>query len=98
MKKATRKVVLRLKEVREQKHLTYQEIVDICENNREAVSLSSVKRLFAPGSEDKADYRRSTLEVNSSNSLSVTISLLPNQRLVPRRMLRGLLFLIPRVM
>ena len=62
MKKATRKVILRLKEVREQKHLTYQEIVEICENNNESVSISSVKRLFAKGSEDRSDYRRSTLE------------------------------------
>ena len=62
MKKATRKVILRLKEVREQKHLTYQEIVEICENNNESVSISSVKRLFAKGSEDRSDYRRYTLE------------------------------------
>ena len=62
MREATRKVILRLKEAREQKHLTYQEIVDICENNKETVSLSSVKRLFAPGSEDRSDYRRYTLE------------------------------------
>lgn len=62
MREATKKVILRLKEAREQKHLTYQEIVDICENNKETVSLSSVKRLFAPGSEDRSDYRRYTLE------------------------------------
>lgn len=62
MRERTRKVILRLKEVREQKSLTYQEIVDICENNNESVSLSSVKRLFAKGSEDRSDYRRYTLE------------------------------------
>jgi uncharacterized protein with PIN domain len=62
MRERTRKVILRLKEAREQKSLTYQEIVDICENNNESVSLSSVKRLFAKGSEDRSDYRRYTLE------------------------------------
>jgi septal ring factor EnvC (AmiA/AmiB activator) len=62
MRERTRKVILRLKEVREQKRLTYQEIVDICENNNESVSLSSVKRLFAKGSEEGSDYRRYTLE------------------------------------
>ena len=62
MRERTRKVILRLKEAREQKSLTYQEIVDICENNNESVSLSSVKRLFAKGSEDRSDYRRCTLE------------------------------------
>ena len=62
MKEATRKVILRLKEVKEQKRLTYQEIVDLCETNNEPVSLSSVKRLFAKGSEDKSDYRQYTLD------------------------------------
>ena len=62
MRERTRKVILRLKEAREQKSLTYQEIVDICENNNESVSLSYVKRLFAKGSEDRSDYRRYTLE------------------------------------
>ena len=61
MKEATRKVILRLKEVREQKRLTYQEIVDACEAQNEAVSLSSVKRIFAKGSEDGPDYRPYTI-------------------------------------
>lgn len=62
MREATRKVILRLKEVREQKRLTYQEIVESCEANNEPVSLSSVKRLFAKGSEDRSDYRQYTLD------------------------------------
>lgn len=61
MQEATRKVILRLKEVREQKRLTYQEIVDVCEAQNEAVSLSSVKRIFAKGSEDGPDFRPYTI-------------------------------------
>ena len=61
MKEATKKVILRLKEVRNQKGLTYQEIVDACEAQNEAVSLSTVKRIFAKGSEDGPDYRNYTI-------------------------------------
>lgn len=61
MRETTRKVILRLKEVREQKRLTYQEIVDACEAQGEAISLSSVKRIFAKGSEDGPDYRPYTI-------------------------------------
>lgn len=61
MRDTTRKVILRLKEVREQKRLTYQEIVDACEAQNEAISLSSVKRIFAKGSEDGPDYRPYTI-------------------------------------
>lgn len=61
MQEATRKVILRLKEVRNQKRLTYQEIVDACEAQNESVSLSSVKRVFAQGSENGSDFRPYTL-------------------------------------
>ena len=61
MQEATRKVILRLKEVKAQKGLTYQDIVDACEAQNEAVSLSTVKRIFAKGSEDGPDYRTYTI-------------------------------------
>ena len=61
MREATRKVILRLKEARTQKGLTYQDIVDACEAQNESVSLSTVKRIFAKGSEDGPDYRTYTI-------------------------------------
>lgn len=61
MKETTRRVILRLKEVKTQKNLTYQDIVDACEAQGEAVSLSTVKRIFAKGSEDGPDYRTYTI-------------------------------------
>lgn len=61
MQEATRKVILRLKEVRNQKRLTYQEIVDACEARNESVSLSTVRRVFGKGSEDGPDYRTYTI-------------------------------------
>jgi transcriptional regulator with XRE-family HTH domain len=61
MQESTRKVILRLKEAREQKNLTYQDIVDACEAQNESVSLSTVRRIFSKGSEDGADYRPYTI-------------------------------------
>ena len=61
MKEATKKVVLRLKEARDQKGMTYQAIVDACEAQNESVSLSTVRRIFAKDSEDGPDYRPYTI-------------------------------------
>ena len=61
MQEATRKVILRLKEVRAQKRLTYHEIVDACEAQNEAVSLSTVRRFFGKDSENGPDYRPYTI-------------------------------------
>lgn len=61
MKDANRRVILRLKEVRNQKNLSYQDIVDACEAQGEAISLSTVRRIFAKGSEDGPDYRTYTI-------------------------------------
>lgn len=61
MRDATKKVILRLKEVRAQKGLTYQDIVDACESQNESISLSTIKRIFAKGSEDGPDYRQYTI-------------------------------------
>lgn len=61
MKEVTKKVILRLKEARLQKGLSYQDIVDACEAQNEAVSLSTVRRIFAKNSEDGADYRTYTI-------------------------------------
>lgn len=61
MKEANKKVISRLKEVRNQKNLSYQDIVDSCEARGESVSLSTVKRIFAKASEDGPDYREYTI-------------------------------------
>ncbi len=61
MTEATKKVILRLKEVKAQKDLSCQDIVDLCEAQNEAVSLSTVRRIFAKGSEDGPDYRTYTI-------------------------------------
>ena len=44
-------VIEQLKTVRQEKGLSYQDIVDKCAENEEYVSLSTVKRVFAAGSE-----------------------------------------------
>lgn len=64
MTEATRKLVLRLKEARDKKHLSYRDIIETCEQNGDYISLGSVRRVFEPGSEDKTSgFRASTLEI-----------------------------------
>ena len=45
-------VILKLKEVREEKGLSYADILDLMENNGDFVSKSTLSRVFAEGSED----------------------------------------------
>ena len=45
-------VILKLKEVREEKGLSYADILDLMENNGDFVSKSTLSRVFAEGSEE----------------------------------------------
>ena len=62
MKEATRKVILRLKEVKEQKKLSCQDIFEICVENGDSVSPSTVRRICAKGSEDGPDFRAYSID------------------------------------
>ena len=57
MKEASRKVIIKIKELKEQKGLSCQDILDLCENNNDSVSPSTVRRICAKGSEDGPDFR-----------------------------------------
>ena len=59
MEKKIKTVIEQLKTVRQEKGLSYQDIVDQCEKNGEFVSLSTVKRVFAADSEN-AGFRYDT--------------------------------------
>ncbi len=61
MREATKKVIRYLKEVKKQKQLTCQAIVDACEAQGVSISLSTVSRIFSPNSEDGPDYRQYTI-------------------------------------
>ena len=62
MKKATRQAIIDLKRVKEQTEITCQKIYDICEKNGESVGMTTIRKVFAPGSEDKTnDFRPDTL-------------------------------------
>jgi transcriptional regulator with XRE-family HTH domain len=50
----TRDIIIRLKEVREEKGLSYSNILDLMEQNGDFVSKSTLSRLFSDGSEDMA--------------------------------------------
>ena len=62
MKEATRQAIIDLKRVKEQNDLTCQKIYDICEKNGESVGITTIRKIFAPGSEDKTNnFRPDTL-------------------------------------
>jgi hypothetical protein len=55
-------LIRQLKVMREQKGLTYQNIVDACELAGEPVSMSSVRRIFTADDERAEEFRVSTLQ------------------------------------
>lgn len=48
-------VIIKLKEVRKEKELSYDKILELMKDNGDFVSKSTLSRLFADGSEDKYD-------------------------------------------
>ena len=62
MKETTKQAIIDLKRVKEQNNLSCQKIYDICDKNGEAVGITTIRKIFAPGSEDKNnEYRPDTL-------------------------------------
>ena len=62
MKETTRQAIIDLKRVKEQNDLSCQNICDLCDKNGEAISLTTVRKIFAPNSENKSnDFRHDTL-------------------------------------
>ena len=55
-----KKLILLLKQVRIEKGLSYQDIVDRCESIEQTVSLATVKRVFGPNSENQ-EFRYASL-------------------------------------
>ena len=52
-----RDLIIKLKEVREEKGLSYNDILEIMENNGDYLSKSTISRVFADGSEDSPSFR-----------------------------------------
>lgn len=62
MKETTRQAIIDLKRVKEQNELSCQKIYEACEKNGEYIGMTTIRRLFASGSEDKTnDFRTDTL-------------------------------------
>lgn len=54
----TKDIIIRLKEVRKEKGLSYSDILDLMEQNGDFVSKSTLSKLFADGSEDHPEKFR----------------------------------------
>lgn len=48
----TKEIILKLKEVRDEKKLSFQNIIDLMEHNGDYISKSTLSRLFSEGSEE----------------------------------------------
>jgi transcriptional regulator with XRE-family HTH domain len=57
----TREVILTLKEVRKEKNLSFDKILDLMKENGDYLSKSTLSRVFAEGSEDKSFRYEETL-------------------------------------
>lgn len=53
----TREIILKLKQVKDEKGLSYGDILDLMEKNEDFVSKSTLSRVFAEGSEDSNSFR-----------------------------------------
>lgn len=56
MRESKKELVLRLQKLRIEKGLSYQAVFDQCEARGEAISISTIKRVFSKGGEN-SDYR-----------------------------------------
>ena len=55
-------IILRLKQIFEGSDLTYQDVIDLVEANGDTTSMTTVRRLFADGSENAKFSWRSTIQ------------------------------------
>lgn len=62
MEKSIHDLIVNLKEVRETSKQSYEDIVRGVEANGEAVSLTTVRKIFAEGSEDVGSFKWKTLQ------------------------------------
>lgn len=53
----SRDIIIKLKEVREEKGLSYNDILSLMEKNGDYLSKSTISRVFADGSEDETSFR-----------------------------------------
>ena len=74
LQKKIAEIISKLKKVREENGLSYQKIVELVEKNGEAVSLSTVKRVFEEGSESYGFQYENTLKPIADAVLGVYVS------------------------
>lgn len=53
----SRDIIIKLKEVREEKGLSYNDILSLMEKNGDYLSKSTISRVFSEGSEDETSFR-----------------------------------------
>lgn len=67
----TKDIILKLKEVREEKGLSYNDILDLMEKNGDFLSKSTISRIFADGSEEMSFRYEETIRPIANALLDV---------------------------
>lgn len=62
MEQKVKEVITQLKSVRQEKGMSYQDIIDQCAANGDYLSMSSVRRVFSPNSEDMGFRYETTIQ------------------------------------
>ena len=76
-----RQMIIAIKKARIEKHLSYQNIVDGCEKNGDFVSMSSVRRVCAEGSENQSFRYDTTLRPIARFVLGLDDAPMPSEAL-----------------
>ena len=58
---STKQIILKLKEVKEERNLSYEQIMEMCHENGDFLSKSSVARVFQDGSENRSFNYQTTI-------------------------------------
>lgn len=66
-----REIILQLKTIKEDKDLTNQDILEMVEGNGDSTSMSTLRRLFAEGSENQSFNYRATIQPIAKAMLAI---------------------------
>ena len=68
----TRDIIIKLKKVRDEKSLSYNDIINLMEKNNDFVSKSTIQRVFADGSEEMSFRYEETIKPIANALLDIS--------------------------
>ena len=71
----TKDIIVKLKEVREEKGLSYTDIINLLEKNEDYLAKSTISRVFAEGSEEASFKYEETIRPIANTLLDIGLGL-----------------------